>query len=813
MGLDIVEIALDYLTDFVEFEKIASEIMRDEGYTNIKPLGGVADKGRDAISESFHVSEGRSITVFQYTLEENIRGKVKDTVKKLNDYNIEFNELVIVVPHQLTTKRQDQMKRDIRREYDINLNIFERKTIVNRLADYDNGIFHRHFPDIEKQIIELKDKRPILTSSDAEALETAMIRSSLAFSLNKESPRVRSTIFDSLTLSVLSTSIENDITISDFYKKFNESIGIELQPSQVEASLRRLISGGMVNWQGEKVILTKFAKQSLSAVTIKSNESTNSLVNDVIDQITSIVVEKLSVHEQDTIKQNTRNVLIKLFRLFGMEIANQVLGEANTAPVYLDASEDLIKTASENLNQQIGELLIYVLSEILRKPTEEQADILASWTLAYLGVQIMNLDPNLRELQSMRFANKIFILDTDIILRCIVTECPLSGVYLSLVNSLSRLGCRIIIPTSCINECAKHAKISPHTYNYFGEKLLSLNETFIEERVWNVFVQGYYYAKTNEIINSEVNYNGYLRNYYEPSAEITYITQIIKDRFTEDVEIIDISKLITVDIPQKQMDDMSAVLRELHSSGRKAEYRSEEEIKHLAETDARLFLTSLYLNTQSDIKQNELLGGCCYLITSSARYLRSSKKIGLKDIVTTRPQSLIAILELVGSIDISSDDFVRLFENPLLIHAVEQIWEDVYMLLDSGIDLKGKSLARLRWDLDKELHENISALIESEKYAEMAPEEAPIGTGDKEYIELIKTASKRGYRKIPELEKFMKTLEDAESRIEVKEQQYNELLEVHKELEAEISHFGKRRQRYLKKIAAEGRKKINLDSN
>jgi len=807
MGLDIVEIALDYLTDFVEFEKIASEIMRDEGYTNIKPLGGVADKGRDAVCESFHISGGKSITVFQYTLEENMPGKINDTIKKLNDHNIEFNELVLVMPHQITTQRQDQMKRDVRREYGINLNIFERKTLVNRLANYENGIFHRHFPDIEKQIQELKSKQPILTSSEAEALETAMIRSSLAFSLNKESPRVRSTIFDSLTLSVISTSTENEIPVSDFYQKFKESVGIELPMSQVEASLRRLVSRGMVNWQGELIILTKFAKQSLSGVIIKSNEATKSLIIDVINEISSISKEKLSAHDEETITQNTRNVLIKLFRLFGMELVNQVLGEATPSPVYLEASEDLLNTARDNLHPQIGELLIYILSEILRNPTEEQADILADWSLAYLGVQIMNLDPNLRELQSMRFASKMFILDTDFILDCIVTECPQSGVYLGLINSLSKLGCRIIIPKSCINECAMHAKISPNTYHFFGDKLLSFNEAFITERVWNVFVKGYYYAITNHLIPSQINYDRYLSNYYEPSAEVTYLTQIIQNRFPEGVEIIDISELVNGDIPQEQMNAMSAVLREMHSSGKKAEYRSEEEVEHLAETDARLFLTSLYLNKGSDTKQNEILGGCCYLITSSAKYIRSSKKIGLRDVVTARPQSLIAILELIGSIDVSPTEFVKLFENPFLVYAVEQIWEDVYMLLDSGIDLKDKSLTRLRWDLDQELHGKLSALIDSEEYAETAKEEAPIGTGDKEYTELIKTASKRGYRQIPELEAFMKTLEEAESKVEVKEQQYNELLEVYQNLQEEITHFSRRKQRYLRRMAAKGRRK------
>ncbi len=138
MSLDIVEIALDRLTDYQEFEKIASEIMRDEGYPNIKPLGGLADRGRDAIQESYSISEGQNIAVFQYTLQQYLPGKIKDTINKLNKANIKYNELVIVTPHSISTERQDQMKRDARREYNVNLNIYERKTIVNRLAKVDN---------------------------------------------------------------------------------------------------------------------------------------------------------------------------------------------------------------------------------------------------------------------------------------------------------------------------------------------------------------------------------------------------------------------------------------------------------------------------------------------------------------------------------------------------------------------------------------------------------------------------------------------------------------------------------------------------
>ncbi|MCJ7670249.1 MAG: hypothetical protein MUO61_07035 [Dehalococcoidia bacterium] len=807
MSLDIVEIALDGLTDYQEFEKIASEIMRDEGYPAIKPLGGLADRGRDAIQESYFISEGRNITVFQYTLQQYLPGKIKDTIDKLSKANIKYNELVIVTPHSISTERQDQMKRDTRKKYNVNIDIYERKTIVNRLANLDNGIFHRHFPDIERQVKELTTKEPLLSSDDSTLLESAMLRSSLAFVVSERSPRVRDSIFDSLTLSTVIHSTDKDISVSDLRAKYSENMGIELPTAQLEASLKRLSSRGLLEQHQNRVSLTEFAKQSDAGVTIRANEATNALISDILDEIFRISGEKSSERDCQIIANNTRKVLIKLFRLFGIELANQVLKNVTPSAVYLDASEDLLETARNQLPPEVGELLIHVISEILRSPTKDQAETLANWSLAYLGVQIMNLDPTLRELQSTRFAKKIFVLDTDFILDCIVQECPSSSTYLNLVQTLRKLGCRVIIPESCVQECIKHAKISPRTYHHFGDKLLALGDVFVDEVVWNVFVKGYYYARINRYISPGAKFRDYLRNYYEPSAGKAFLIEVIKNRFPKGVEILDISSLLTRSIPEETMASMSEALCGVISSHIKSQYRSNDEIEELARTDAQLFLTTVYLNEESERVPHQLLGGCCYLITSSGKYLRSAKKVGLRDVVTTRPQSLIALLEIIGGIEIAPTEFVRLFENPMLIYAVSQVWSDVQALLDSGIDLRDKSIARLRWDLGQELHSRISALEEAEVAAEISKEEVAVSMGDIEFTELLKSAKARGYKKIPELDAFMQALEKAESEAREKEEAYAELIDKYKELEGAITHFGKRKQRYLRRIASRNERK------
>jgi len=799
VGLDIVEIALDNLTDHVDFEKLASEIMRDEGYRNIKPLGGVSDKGRDAIQESYHINKGRNLTVFQYSLEEYLPRKSSETIVKLNKAQIEYNELVIVTPHSISTERQDQIRRDSRNIYDVSVIIYERKTLVNRLANFENGIFYRHFPDIEKQISVLVPKKPLLSADDASILETAMLKSSLIFSVGRGSPRVRDAVFDSLTFSIILQASTDQLSVGELLSRYVESTSLHIPPSQLEASLGRLTAKGLLNRQADYVILTKFAKQYESASTIRVNEATESLISDLVQQITHIAGNVLGQSELEIIYKNTRDTLVKLFRLFGIEISEQILKAKVSKLNYIDLSEDLIKTVKSGLSPELGNLLVSVISQIIKHPTEEQAQTLSYWSLSYIGVQIMNLDPSLRQLQSVRFSHKNFVLDTDFILDCIVRECPLSRIYLQLINTLKNYGCRIIIPKSCINECITHAKISHRTYKHFGDRLLSLMDIFVDEVVWNVFVKGYYYGRTDNTISAKTSFSEYLSNYYEPRSAESYFIDILNTTFPNGIEIVELKSLLSDKLPDDLMKSMSDALYDIHSSSLKSKYRSPDDTEKLSKTDAQLFLTAMQKSQTSGEITGEILGGCCYLITSSSKYLRATKNIGLRDVVTARPQTLVALLDVIGGIKIEPKDFVQLFENPLLINAVQQTWDDVETLLDSGIDLRDKSLPRLRWDLDQGLHLKISALEQAELKAETA-EEAAMITADNEYTELLKSASSRGYKSIPELEVFLRTLQAKDMKAEEIQQAYNELLQRFEQLETEIAHFGKRKQNYLRRI-------------
>ena len=128
-------------------------------------------------------------------------------------------------------------------------------------------------------------------------------------------------------------------------------------------------------------------------------------------------------------------------------------------------------------------------------------------------------------------------------------------------------------------------------------------------------------------------------------------------------------------------------------------------------------------------RRGRALGGSCYLVTASLRFIRAAERaLGQPDQVSARPNTLAALLQLVGKGRMPAKDFVALFDNPLLQYVVSLCRQDVEELLEAGLSARGMSLARLIWDLDSGLHAKIAAVLSSEKKGDET-------LGDKEGLE------------------------------------------------------------------------------
>ena len=796
MSLDIVHIAINQFTDHVDFEVLATEIMREEGYTRIKPLGGVADLGRDAQFETFKISEGKVTTVFQYSLQDYVAGKIDDTIEKLKENKIEYHQLVLVTPHPISTQRTTDLEIHVRKNYEKELKIFDQKTLHKHLSNYDNGIFHRHFPDINTQIKELMNQKMVLLDTSA---EPSLLRASIAFQYNDEAPRVRNSIFDAMVLSSLSKDTGKGIATAEILAYINTNInGLKVTNKTIDASIERLKSLGSVQRKHDTVFITETGKLQLIELPHQADVEKKNLVTEIIEKTINVVDKRIPFDIRQIIERNTEDLLIQLFRLFGISISRNIFLSEEQPPLDMPFSA-FLDIARRDIEPQLAELLISSVAEVFSQPNEDQAKAITEWGLSYLGLQIMRLDPQVNELNANRIGYKTFVLDTDFILDCIVSESPKAMNCLSLTNQLSKYGCRVIIPEECIAECVLHAKISPRTYSHFGVSLISMSESQVNTRVTNAFVKGYYYARKHHHIGGDVTFAQYLSNYHVPDAAIPFMKQLVMEIFEGKAEVVPLEKLVT-EIPLKteEIEHLSKQIYKELKTAPKSEFRTELELQEMSLVDAQIYLFASHTGKQQISKG--ILGGNCYLLTSSVRYRRCAENLGEKDIVSSKPQSMIALFSAIGDMTVQPVEFVRLFDNPLLTYAVDSVFGDVETLLRSGVNLMNTSLVRLRYDLDSKIHNSIIEFNNADTKVSDGDEATEDEAADK-FAQLLIDLKNRQYPLIEPLDALISSTFAREKELKNKEKELNKRIAALDDFEDRISLLGKRKQKYLRRMA------------
>ena len=178
-----------------------------------------------------------------------------------------------------------------------------------------------------------------------------------------------------------------------------------------------------------------------------------------------------------------------------------------------------------------------------------------------------------------------------------------------------------------------------------------------------------------------------------------------------------------------------------------------------------------------------------YIVTNSYRYIQTAQELGIKNVVSSRPTQLIAVVEQLSGPLVSDSDLVRLLESPLVVGAVNELWADLDSLLNNGISLAGKSLVRLRRDLDSGLHTAIAASNDADENSESKQ-------ATDEYVQLTDTARDLGYGVHPMAEMLRELLSSDGEKSDV----IRELEKRMEETENAIAQFGKKKQRYLRRV-------------
>lgn len=793
MSLDLVEIALDQFTDWATFEKLASEVMRDEGYPDIKPLGGVHDAGQDAVVERFFYSEGkRARIVFQFTLRSDVAAKIQHTIRRLDDRGIQYQQLIIVTKAQISAETQEAIRKQVNRQNELDLEIYERRTLVNRLADLANGMFQRYFPDIRQQVKSLLQPRAGIAQAKEER-EKEFLKICYAFSFSPRAQRTRKSLLDETVMGILSVYGREPMSVEQVIQGSRAAFGAEIlgDTGQVAAALERLAKRGVVERTGRLFSLTVSERARVEAARISFEATQRSVISDIVAEVCAAAAEPIHDHLRAQLEQNAHELLVEYFRLNGLELVQSFLSRERPVLVYSQGTPRLLDIARRKVPPGLGEILATAIGKALCTPSVEQAHYFAGCSRAYLALEVMNLDPSLREFQVSRFSTKLFVLDTDVVLGAIIEDLPISATYGSLVRGIIALGAKVVVPDEVLAEVATHLQIAPKTYDYFGAGLGGLNEELAVARIGNALVLGYWSRSHRQGWAARADFMRYRENYFDPESARAFIADVVREKLPG-VQMGIIGAVLGVTLPEREIETAGSVLMDIVTSTPKGMDRTEEQNRELANQDANLMVAVSKYNQSAGGPANAILGRRGYILTSSGRYVRAGEKLKLDAQVSTRPHLLIGLLEMIEPSPLDDRQFVALFENSLLRQSVEACWAGVKVLLDAGIELKDRAITRLRYDVEKRLHAQISSLRQADSVAD-DEEDAEPEAGDKEHIALLDGAEKLGY---PATRLLAKLREEGKLR----ETEIARLAAENQELRDAVKRFGKKKERWLRRV-------------
>lgn len=527
------------------------------------------------------------------------------------------------------------------------------------------------------------------------------------------------------------------------------------------------------------------------------------LVGDLVNLLAEKMSGKLTETQRQQAERNIKEAMNLYAKLHGIESLMDDMARDDDGD---DENGDIIKSAKQGLDELTGNILVEILADAFSKPTEFQAKTISLLMQSYIGAQIMQIDPLLGQFETDKLKCKTFVFDTDFVLNSITKNHSQSNNYRKLIKTLRKIGCNIVIPQEVVQEVVRHAQCAENNNKWFANAFESLDEDKVEREATNVFVKDYYMWKFKT--KKPDSLRKFMRdNYYDESTPYQFMKGVIEEELKCDV--LNEPLVIPNKLEELKAELTEEIIKEIQLSF-KYKWRDEEETRSLAKTDATLYLYTLATNDDARrSNNNDILSASSYIITYTTKSIRCAKKMKIHQDIVTRPEILINILQRIGEFNDRGKFGLELLDNPFLSYIMRQNWPTVKKLADFGVDLHGKSITRLEYDLDEVLHEMMTGESENE---EISSYEVLRNGQNKEVTHFFKLYDKilaKNYSVIPMLQQMAEQYKE-------NEQSKNQAVADKEKLEAMLAKKARGYQWYNEnygKDARKGTKKVNKSAN
>lgn len=614
-------------------------------------------------------------------------------------------------------------------------------------------------------------------------VEEAMLKSCLLF-YSKDIKNKRNIIFQKILLSlIIGSGVTNREEIKE--KVTTQYKDYLISKDKIDFAIQELIKNNFIKEVEGELTLTTESQQDVEQDVKQISEQQKHLIDDISKMVQRAYGKKISNENQ--VKSNIKDCIDYYYMVTGLSFFElDKRKETKELP-------QLEKIASNRLSagekEELSNHIIYTIGSVIENPTEEQKCILELLARNYITMQIMDIDPLLSEFKSTLIREKVFIVDTDVLLYLLTDNASLSKQYRKMIEMLQKCGCTIYIPEEVIKEVFNHAEAALKRYP-FVSYLIDTPENLVRQDLKNVFIEDYYYTRALDNVK-DLTWEHYIKNYYSSTYGVSLISEQIKDKLGERIQYNTMPEESNID--DKLLKKLAEASLEETYKTEKAQHRDEDRNQDIAKTDAQLYLQIKEQNEinnkrigREHVDRQDLLWNKYYILTNSTRVHYCAKQLNVSANILCKPASLMAYLVETGLVQDNQLKIQSLFENPFLQHTAKTIWKDVENLLKLGIDIRGKNIITMRFELQDEINNLLTNPTEED------------------CNDIYSHVKQKGYS-------FLPLIESAKKESESYERKYKELEEENRILQDELlktKQIIEKKDKVIKKNKYENRKEL-----
>ncbi len=328
------------------------------------------------------------------------------------------------------------------------------------------------------------------------------------FVLSRDSTNIRENIYKNMIMNTIYiySSTDGTLDYEEIKKYIQKDYPIKRLPEiHLDSAIEFLVDDGSVIPINKKFSLSQPIKNKIKKEIKESEEDQNK----VIESIENVLKEKLpsiKPHQISLITNNLNLILAESFANNGT-ITAKILTQSSDSMSKLKSLSGFEKNYCTKILDVVSKehhnKLDEIFHEMFSNPSEEFSEYLFSMAQSYVYLGVLNIDPQLKNIQKISWSKKKIYLDTNALLHLLFAASPMHDTIHTLVKLTHELGASIFITEKTAVEYEQFIENSKEKYRTitFRPKYAS---AYDDVRSENPFLSTYMVAlSTNSKISLE----------------------------------------------------------------------------------------------------------------------------------------------------------------------------------------------------------------------------------------------------------------------------------------------------------------------